>query len=189
MCSSVRTIASLSFHAATRIVTDGHSPFGPVALGRLEREFLVSRDQEREDHEADDEAGDVGEEERNHPGHDRADRGLKLISPWLGHPDAERNPGERQCERDREANGRPKTRDRSFAPRETTESSAVADGWIRIPIGDGDLVIDRGQVRRRGSSWAASSKRRREPRSSPSPRRADDRRRRTAGGAGRPGRS
>ena len=33
MCSSVRTIASLSFHAAIRIVTDGHSPSGQSPLG------------------------------------------------------------------------------------------------------------------------------------------------------------
>ena len=67
MCSSVRTIALLSFHAATTIVTDGHSPVGPVALGRIERELPVARDQEREDHEADDEARDVGEEDRDDP--------------------------------------------------------------------------------------------------------------------------
>ena len=33
MCSSVRTIASLSFHAATTMVTDGHSPSGQSPLG------------------------------------------------------------------------------------------------------------------------------------------------------------
>ena len=131
--------------------------FGPVALGRIEREFLVARDQEREDHEADHQARDVGEEDRDHPAHDGADRSLKLTSPWLGDPDAERHPRERQCEGDREADRGPQARGRSIAPRTTTESLAWrADD--RISFGDRDLIIDRGQLRR-GSSWAASSKR------------------------------
>ena len=45
---------------------------GPVPLGGLEREFVVSRDQERKDHEPDHQTRDVGEEERDHPAHDRA---------------------------------------------------------------------------------------------------------------------
>ena len=67
---------------------------GPFPLGRIERQFLVPRDQEREDHEPDHQAGDVGEEERDHPAHDGADRSLELASPWLGDPDAERQPRE-----------------------------------------------------------------------------------------------
>ncbi len=148
MCSSVRTIASLSFHAATRIVTGGHSPSGQSPLGGFKRELLVARDQEREDHEPDDEAGDVGEEDRNHPGHDGADRVLKLTSPRLRRPDAEPDPGEGQSGCDREADGWSKPRGRSLAPRKTTELSAWWTTRSKIAVGDGDLVIDRGLVRR-----------------------------------------
>ena len=120
MCSSVRTIASLSFHAATTMVTGGHSPSGQSPLGgssgsswyRVIRSVKIMNPI--------DEAGDVGEEDRNHPAHDRADRSLKLTPPWLGHPDAERHPCERQCERDREANCRPQAQGRSLAPCQTT---------------------------------------------------------------------
>lgn len=125
--------------------------FGPVALRRIEREFLVARNQEREDHEADDEAGDVSEEERNHPAHDGAYGSLKLASPWLGHPDAERHPRERQCEGDGETNRGPQARGRRFAPRTATESLVWREADDRISIRDRDFVIDRGQ-RRRGSS-------------------------------------
>ena len=139
---------------------DGHRrplAFRPLTIRRLKREFLVPRDQEREDHEADDEAGDVGEEDGDHPAHDRADRNLKLIPPRLGHPDAERHPCERQCEGDREANCGSQAQGRGFAPCTTAESLAGrADD--RVSIGDRDLVIYRGKLRR-GSSWAASSKR------------------------------
>ena len=134
---------------------DGHRwpvAFGPVALGRLEREFLVSRDQEREDHEPDDEAGDIGEEERNHPGHDGADRGLEFASPWLGDPDAERDPRERQSECDRESNRWPKPDGRGLAPCKAAELSERWTNGVAVAVGDSDLVIDRGRLRRRGSS-------------------------------------
>ena len=72
---------ALSFHAATTIVTGGHSPSGQSPLGGSSGSSSVARDQEREDHEPDDQAGDVGEEDRDHPGHDGADRILELASP------------------------------------------------------------------------------------------------------------
>ena len=103
MCSSVPTIAALSFHAATRIVTAGHSPSGQSPSGGSSGSSWISRDQEGEDHEPDHEARDVGEEERDHPAHHRADRRLKLTSPWFGDPDAECHPRKGQHERDRES--------------------------------------------------------------------------------------
>ena len=148
----VRSIASLSFQ---RGHDDRHRRplvFGPVTLGRRGRELLVSRDQEGEDHEADDQAGDVGEEERDHPAHDRADRSLKLASPRLGYPDAERDPRERQPECDRETKRGPKPRDRGLTPGETMELIACGVDGTEISVGDSDLVVERGQRRRRGSS-------------------------------------
>ena len=64
----------------------------PVASRASSAKLLVARDQEREDHEPDDESGNVGEEDRDHPGHDRADRILELASPDARHPDTEPNP-------------------------------------------------------------------------------------------------
>ena len=59
----------------------GPFAFWPVAAGRLEGKLPVARDQEREDHEPDDKARDVGEEDRDHPGHHGANRVLELTSP------------------------------------------------------------------------------------------------------------
>ena len=146
--------------------------FGPVTLGRREREFLVARYQEREDHEPDHQAGDIGEEERNHPAHDGADRSLKLTSPWLGDPDAERHPRKRERECDREANRWPKPRSRSLAPCQTTQLSAWRAGVSRIS----SETAYRSRAVRRDSSWAASSKRRHEVVSVTPPKRAVRRR-------------
>ena len=102
---------------------------------------------------------------RDHPAHDGADRSLKLTPPWLGHPDAERHPCERQCERDREANGWSKAQGRSLAPRTTAESLAgraddpgsPSETAISSSIEDSCGVAPPG--RRRPSVWSGCKRR------------------------------
>ena len=84
---------------------DGHRgprTLRPRATGWIQRWDAVAQRDQREDHEADEHGRDVGEEDRDHPGHHRTDRIAQLCPPWRRRPDGECHVGGGQPERHRE---------------------------------------------------------------------------------------
>ena len=121
------TIASSSFQAAITIVTGGHSPSGHPPRGADRVGLVVARDQQGEDQKADDHAGDVGQQDRDHPRKHRPGGQLELVAPRLGRPHAERHPGQRQHERDGEANRRAQPRSAEDAAASAHQGACAAD--------------------------------------------------------------
>jgi hypothetical protein len=69
-------------HDRVFLVVCGDDDGDSRPLGHLRR-LAIARDHESRRHEPDHKAGNVGEEDRDHPRHDRPDRVAELVSPGL----------------------------------------------------------------------------------------------------------
>ena len=113
----------------------GPLPVRPRAGRRLGRRDAVAEGQQREGEESDYQPRDVGEQGRDHPRHDRADRFAKVRPPRCRHPDAERDIRDRQSNRDQETDRRTPPTQRPRPSCQTAEP----------------LVLGREPLRHRGS--------------------------------------
>ena len=116
-------------------------------VGRLRVGLVVARDEQREDHKADDHARDVGEARSGSPtpSPDRSHR--ELCAPWRRGPDGERHLGQRQRQRDGEEHGRPQPRPRRPAPRQPTQAPPLLIDRLRLAAASRELVINRSRPR------------------------------------------
>ena len=114
----------------------------PGSARRRRVRLAVARDQQREDQKADDHAGDVRQQDRDHPRQHRPRGYLQFVPPRLGRPHAKSDPSQRQHQRDGEANSRTKPSPRWPPPRKPTRAPPPIDP-LRLPPANRELVIHR----------------------------------------------